>query len=309
MDMKVTCPSCGQHLVVDSAATGQQTNCPTCSIAFVIPAIARVAPSPMSAVPGTRQRGKAVLSLVLGILSLPWVPGVILVFFGLLFGSSPLQLFLLFSVAVVVAVLPGISAIILGHKAHGRARKSPAQYAGGGMAIAGFILGYISILFSLVLVASILIVGANGSANFRKEKIISSENNLKQIGLAFRIWAGDNGDQFPFNVSQAGGGTRELCEPDSNGFEKNPVPTFMVISNELGSPSILVCFDDKTKQPASDFASLTTNNISYQLRTGANVNDSHPDEILAVDPIHGLVLHCDGSVQRDLHYKKVAANH
>src|ERR1039458_3374995 len=81
-----------------------------------------------------------------------------------------------------------------------------------GMAIAGFILGYISSVFSLVLVASILIVGANGSANFRKEKIISSENNLKQIGLAFRIWAGDNGDQFPFNVSQTKGGTHELCE-------------------------------------------------------------------------------------------------
>src|ERR1035437_728580 len=31
MDTKVTCPSCGQHLVVDSTAIGQQTNCPTCS--------------------------------------------------------------------------------------------------------------------------------------------------------------------------------------------------------------------------------------------------------------------------------------
>jgi DNA-directed RNA polymerase subunit M/transcription elongation factor TFIIS len=57
-----------------------------------------------------------------------------------------------------------------------------------------------------------------------------------------------------------------------------------------------------------DFASLTINNISYQLRTGTNVNESHPEEILAVDPINGIVLHCDGTVERDWHYKKKDAN-
>jgi DMSO/TMAO reductase YedYZ molybdopterin-dependent catalytic subunit len=78
----------------------------------------------------------------------------------------------------------------------------------------------------------------------------------------------------------------------------------MVMSNELSTPRILVCADDPNKQPAPDFTSLTANNISYQLRTGPNVNDGNPDEILAVDPINGYVLHCDGSVQKDLRYKK-----
>lgn len=114
----------------------------------------------------------------------------------------------------------------------------------------------------------------------------------------------DHKDQFPFNVSQAQGGTRELCDPDGNGFEKNPVPTFMVMSNELATPLILSCPDDKTKQAVRDFVSLTSNNISYQLRTGTNVNLDNPAEILAVDPIHGLVLYCDGSVSPDFHYKR-----
>jgi predicted RNA-binding Zn-ribbon protein involved in translation (DUF1610 family) len=279
MDIKVTCPSCGQRLVVDSTAVGQQTNCPTCSTAFVVPAVARTESSPLATPPDTRRRGAAISSLVLGILSL------------LCFG-----------------ILTGIPAIILGHKAHTRARRLPAQYAGGGMAIAGFILGYIGSLVMVALMVAFVGFGFIEKAKMDEAPIINSENNLKEIGVAFRLWAGDNNDQFPFNVSQAQGGTRELCDRDSAGFEKNPVPIFMAMSNVLSIPEILVCRNDKTKQAAADFASLTTNNISYQLRTGTNVSLENPEEILAVDPINGIVLRCDGSVERDFHYKKAVPN-
>ena len=133
---------------------------------------------------------------------------------------------------------------------------------------------------------------------------IQSVNNMKQIGVAIRVWEGDNNDRYPWNVSQTNGGVQEVCGTDANGFEKNPVAVFMVLSNELFTPKILVCANDPNKQPAPDFASLTANNISYQLRTGTNVNESNPDEVLAVDPINGYVLHCDGSVQKDLSYKR-----
>ena len=131
--------------------------------------------------------------------------------------------------------------------------------------------------------------------------VTSSKNNLLQIGLSFRLWAGDHNGQYPFNVSQAQGGTRELCDQDSDGFEKNPAPVFMVMSNELYSTKILVCPNDKTKTAAAGFASLTSKNISYKLRTGANVSLDHPLEILVVDPINGLVLRSDGSVQKSSH--------
>ena len=181
------------------------------------------------------------------------------------------------------------------------------------MAITGCILGYVSIPISLVMIAFMFFQRAQYlaemEASHREAEVIASKNNLTQIGIAFRLWEGDHQDQFPFNVSQAQGGTRELCEPDSNGFEKNPVPIFMAMSNELGTTRILVCPNDKTKQAAADFASLTANNISYQLRTGTNVTENNPEEILAIDPINGLVLHCDGSVLPDFHYKKSATNH
>lgn len=143
----------------------------------------------------------------------------------------------------------------------------------------------------------------------RKAQVITSVNHLKEIGLAFRIWEGNHQDQYPFNLTQTQGGVKELCETDTDGFEKNPAPIFMVMSNELVSPSILVCPDDPDKQPAPDFSSLTANNISYLLRTGPDVNDRHPQEILAVDPINGVVLYCDGSVAIDHNYKSNLRNH
>ncbi len=210
-----------------------------------------------------------------------------------------------------LGILTGIPAIILGHISHGRARKSHGQYAGGGMAIAGFVMGYLSLIVTLVILPALLLPAL--AAAKRHARVINSdndsglrasENNLKQIGLAFRIWEGDNNDKYPFNVSQAKGGVKELCKTDSNGFEKNSAAVFMVMSNELSTPRILVCPNDPQKQAATDFSSLTADNISYQLRSGPKINDSHPNEILAIDPINGLVLRCDGSVQRDLSYKK-----
>lgn len=255
--------------MVDSTAIGQQINCPTCSHPF-IPPVVRV---DSTQTPNTRKSGMAITSMVLGIMSI-----------------------------TCLGVLTGIPAIILGHISHGRARKSSDQYAGGGMAIAGFVMGYLSLFVTLVILPALLLPALAAAKN--KAQVINSENNLKMIGLAFRIWEGDHNDQFPFNVSQAQGGVKELCETDSDGIEKNPAAIFMVMSNELSTTRILVCPNDPKKQAATGFSNLTANNISYQLRTGPDISDSHPDEILAIDPINGLVLHCDGSVQRDSHYKK-----
>ncbi len=144
------------------------------------------------------------------------------------------------------------------------------------------------------------------SVNNAKHKAqeINSVNNMKQIGLAIRLWEGDHNDKYPWNVSQTNGGVREMCGTDADGFEKNPVAVFMAMSNQLWTPKILVCADDPNKHPATDFANLTTDNISYLLRTGPDVNENYPAAILAVDPINGYVLLTDGSVQKDLRYKR-----
>jgi len=128
--------------------------------------------------------------------------------------------------------------------------------------------------------------------------VVSPQKQLAQLGLAFREWAARHNGQYPFNVSQSQGGTLELCNRDKDGFEMNPVPVFMVMSNEVFSTTLLICPNDKTRQAATDFASITTNNISYRLRSGPNVSLDHPEEVLAVDPLNGWKLICDGEVLR-----------
>ena len=73
---------------------------------------------------------------------------------------------------------------------------------------------------------------------------------------------------------------------------------FLVMSNELSTPTVLICPADK-KQAATDWEHLRAANVTYQVRSGEGVNDTDPQQVLAVCPIHNNVLRTDGSVQRE----------
>lgn len=188
----------------------------------------------------------------------------------------------------------GIPAIICGHIARSHARRLPTVYGGGGFAIAGLVLGYVGVVVS-VLVYPAVLLPALARAKERAQSI-SCQNNMKQIGLAFKIWAADHNGQFPFNVSTNGGGTLELCMPAPNGLDNNAVVHLRVMSNELSTPRILVCPADK-KQSAPAFQFLQQANLSYQLYSGTNITDANPLAVLLVCPIHGHELLTDGSIQ------------
>lgn len=187
--------------------------------------------------------------------------------------------------------ITGIPAIICGHIARSRAKRLPAQYGGAGAALAGLILGYLSLLYLLIVAA--MLVPALAHAKERAQSI-NCLNNMKQIGLAFRVWAADHNDQFPFTLSVTNGGTLELCAPGPDGFDRNAPSHFAVLSGELANPRVLICPAD-TKQPAFSWSSLQAANVSYQLRATTNLNPG-PSEVLAICPIHGHELYCDGSV-------------
>jgi len=108
----------------------------------------------------------------------------------------------------------------------------------------------------------------------QKAKRVQCVNNLKQDGLAFRLWSGDNGGQYPMSVSTNQGGTMEF-DIGADTFRH-----FQVMSNELNKPKILVCPAD-TRDAASGFIRLQNRNISYFV--GLEANELYPQRFLDGD--------------------------
>ena len=133
-------------------------------------------------------------------------------------------------------------------------------------------VGLLVILAVLAILAAMLLP-ALAKAKQRAQRI-SCVNNLKQVGLAFRLWAGDNLDKFPMSVSTNKLGTFEWAQ-DGNVFRH-----FQAMSNELNTPKILACPTD-TRQPASDFVGLNNENISYFI--GLDAQDVNPRMFLTGD--------------------------
>ena len=121
-------------------------------------------------------------------------------------------------------------------------------------------------------------------------------NNLKEISLAFGLWAAGHDKKFPFNVSTNDGGTMELCTRETGQFDQSAFLIFKRMSNALANPKILVCPADWLAKPASEFQRLQRTNVSYLLRTGSNVTFDHPGQILAFCPIHAHIIYADGHV-------------
>ena len=102
---------------------------------------------------------------------------------------------------------------------------------------------------------------------------VNCVNNLKRVGLSFRIWSGDNNDKYPMEVSVTNGGTMELVATG------NVVATFQVMSNELSTPKVIWCLDQKA---ATSFTTdLDNSRISYCI--GLDATGNHPQGILSGD--------------------------
>jgi len=100
---------------------------------------------------------------------------------------------------------------------------------------------------------------------------INCVNNLKQLALAARIWAGDHKDIFP--------------------------PDWLSMTNEMGTPRILVCPADSAHSVAEYWQSFSPDsNCSYEFLAPSSVYE--PTRVLFRCPVHGNVCLADGSVQK-----------
>jgi hypothetical protein len=98
---------------------------------------------------------------------------------------------------------------------------------------------------------------------------INCGNQMSSIGCGARIWAGDNSNRLADN--------------------------FLVMSNELATPKVLICPSDEIRKPANSWAEFTTNNCSYEiLRPGMDAVDLTNAYFRC--PIHGHLGFADGTV-------------
>ncbi len=147
------------------------------------------------------------------------------------------------------------------------------------------LLAVLTILFLLILMLGIpAVISAKAKANR-----ISCVSHLANIGLAFRIFATDNDGLFPFQIStnetvatnhppvSESGGTREFAQDAASAWRH-----FAAISNELSTPLILRCPNDKERTAARRFSEFTNNRfLSYTL--GLSASEEQPQSILSSD--------------------------
>jgi prepilin-type processing-associated H-X9-DG protein len=135
----------------------------------------------------------------------------------------------------------------------------------------GFTLVGLLIIIAVLGILAAMLIPALVSAK-GKSKRIQCVSNLKQDGLAFRLWEGDNGDKYPMAVSTNKNGTME--------YAADVFRHFQVMSNELSTPKILVCPADN-RTAAASFARLENQNVSYFV--GLAATEVRPPMLLTGD--------------------------
>lgn len=111
---------------------------------------------------------------------------------------------LILGIVGVVCLGPfgGIPAVICGHIALSNIRKSDGTEGGRGMAIAGLVTGYIGIAYiviSIAIMASSVLPALSQARE--KARRIACAGNLKQIGVAMRMYEGEKEKRFPDDLA------------------------------------------------------------------------------------------------------------
>lgn len=126
-----------------------------------------------------------------------------------------------------------------------------------------------------VVLAGLLLPGLmTPKGNRSRGHRISCVNDLKQVGLAMRIYANDNNDRYPMMVPEAEGGAMEAVE------RGEVFRIFQVLSNELSIPMTVVCPTD-LRIAATNWSSFNNGNLSFFV--GVDATDVKPDMILSGD--------------------------
>ena len=166
--------------------------------------------------------------------------------------------------------------------------------------IGAFTLIELLVVIAIIAILAGMLLPALARAKARAQRAACT-NNEKQVGLAFRIFGNDNQERLPMGVSTNEGGSAEYRPTAIPGAAGLPAPFhfmhFGVMSNELGTPRVVVCPSDSnpTRVQATNWTQVVYGNgkvpggagyagnkaVSYLI--GLDAQDTMPMTILAAD--------------------------
>ncbi len=135
----------------------------------------------------------------------------------------------------------------------------------------GFTLIEMLVVMAIISILASMLLPALSKAKSKANRI-ACISNLKQVGLAFRLWNDDNEDRYPFQVDPSNGGSQGLTEAWRH---------FVVLAEDLVTPKLLRCQSDREKDWALNFSNqpnglqtLKNEAVSYAISTDAE--STHP---------------------------------